>query len=449
VKGIGGIVDFLAGRAGPHNLREIFRRGRKGDNDVSGSSAREVVGELLDVIGSDLIELGQLSIAAMKRTTGEGDPDNGELFGQGKARFNQVDDMLASAVPSDSWDGSGSHAYADQNTRQQLRSETLAEADREVHKVLVKESLQIKLRRGFLDDQSNFLAKTSYVTFPLQFIPRYGEAAKLVIELAALQTALGESSYQLYQLHSEVTENAAELRQTIGRYSGVAERAVPPGGGLYFSYPPKPPGDGSAPQLPPETDNSSGGPPGQSSPAICPPAGPGGDPSDGAEPTCGGPEAGPIDQAPPVLPNLPPTPSPPATPGLGGAPSAASGSVVGGAIGSLLGALGGLIAGATQAAGQGATTPPQPVTANGATTVDGTAKNKTERPTGDDARPDANEPDEKDPDRAAPGDGHSERAPVHVAADADPDQPPAPVTVRLGPDNAPGSPAATRPQHKN
>ncbi len=46
----------------------------------------------------------------------------------------------------------------------------MADADLEVHRVLFREAAQITLRRGFLDDRSNFLADTSYATFPLQFI---------------------------------------------------------------------------------------------------------------------------------------------------------------------------------------------------------------------------------------------------------------------------------------
>ena len=42
------------------------------------------------------------------------------------------------------------------------------------------------------------------MTFPLQFIPRYGEAMKMAVEIAALQAALGESYYQMNQLQSEV-----------------------------------------------------------------------------------------------------------------------------------------------------------------------------------------------------------------------------------------------------
>ena len=122
----------------------------------------------------------------------------------------------------------------------------MADADHEVHKVLYREAAQITLRRGYLDDQYNFLANTSYVTFPLQFIPRYGEAMKMAVEIAALQAALGESYYQMNQLQSEVAQNAADLQQAVGRYSGVADGAELPGAAVNFDPPPPPPGGGAA-----------------------------------------------------------------------------------------------------------------------------------------------------------------------------------------------------------
>lgn len=177
----------------------------------------------------DLLAFGQVVIAGLKNTTGQGDPECGEAFGRAQATFDAVDTVLKSAVPANGWDGAGAHGYADQNTRQQMRSEAMADADREVHKVLCREAAQINLRRGHLEDQTNFLAGARFVTGPLQAMPHYGEAMKLGIEIAALQAALGESCRQLDQLHAEVTQNAADLQQAVGRYASVADGAELPG----------------------------------------------------------------------------------------------------------------------------------------------------------------------------------------------------------------------------
>jgi hypothetical protein len=164
-------------------------------------------------------------IAEMRSALGDGHPDTGALFAAGRSGFDKACETLRGAGPNEAWDGRGSRAYADQNARQQLRTETMAAADREVHRVLDREAAQITACRGHLDDRANFLATAGCAALPLQFMPQYGEAAKLTIVLAALHNALSESADRMHQLHSEVTSNAAQLQQAIGRYSCVADGA--------------------------------------------------------------------------------------------------------------------------------------------------------------------------------------------------------------------------------
>jgi len=187
-------------------------------------------------VGPDLLDHGRTIIAGLKGATGEGDPETGDAFARARSTFDGVNETLKSAVPV-GWDGPGAYAYADQNTRQQLRSEAMADADDAVRTVLDREATQIRMRRDHLDDQYNFLANTSRVTSPLQFVPRYGEAMQLAIKIGALQSALGESSYQVNQLQAEVALNAAELHQAVGRYAGVADGAELPGAELDFAAP--------------------------------------------------------------------------------------------------------------------------------------------------------------------------------------------------------------------
>jgi hypothetical protein len=189
---------------------------------------------------SDLLAFGQVVIAGLKSTTGQGDPERGEAFGRAQTTFHGVTTELRSAGPDHDWGGAGSYAYADLNTRQQLRSEAMADADREVHKVLDREAAQITARRGYFDDQRDLLASTSHATYPLQSIPQYGEAMTLTIELSALQTVLSQSCQQMNQLQSEVAQNATDLLQAVGRYASVADGAELPG--TAASFDPRPVG---------------------------------------------------------------------------------------------------------------------------------------------------------------------------------------------------------------
>jgi len=392
---IGELIEGIAGRAGLKNVREVGERLRESDR------AGEVVETLLDAVGSDLLDYGQLLITGLKSTTGQGAPENGEVFGQAQTAFNGVNDTLKSAVPADGWDGSGSYAYADQNTRQQLRSEAMADADHEVHKVLYREAAQITLRRGYLDDQHNFLANTSYVTFPLQFIPRYGEAMKMAVEIAALQAALGESYYQMNQLQSEVVQNAADLQQAVGRYSGVADGAGLPGAALNFDPPPPPPGGGALPRVSPTerpqqslTPSSSAAPSGVCRPMVTP-----------EETTALAPQ--PTVAAAPPIPQVPP-------------------------LGSLLSPVAGIVTGAVPAAGQLGAAP-------------GQRRVKKARLRGDERTAGRDETDDNDPS----GDAESEHAPVRAERDPTSDRLQVPVAARLDSDNSPGPPPArTSPQDR-
>lgn len=190
----------------------------------------------------ELLDFGQRIIAGMRTTTGDGEPDDGAQFAEGRREFGLAGQTLRSAAADDRWDGAGARAYSDQNTRQQLRTETMADADQAVSSVLARESLQIKLRRDALDDQSDALSRTSHATFPLQTIPRYGEAAKLAIESTALSGALLASAQALHDLHNDVSANAAELAQAVGRYAGIADGADARGGGFDPLAEPEPTG---------------------------------------------------------------------------------------------------------------------------------------------------------------------------------------------------------------
>jgi hypothetical protein len=413
VKVIGELIESIAGRAGLKNVREFGESLTKPGKGPAGDRAGEFTEMLLDVVGSDLLDYGQSVITGMKNTTGQGDPERGDVFGQAQSTFNGVNGTLKSAVPGNGWDGAGSYAYADQNTRQQLRSEAMADADHEVHKVLFREAAQITLRRGYLDHQYNFLANTSYVTFPLQFIPRYGEAMKMAIEIGALQTALGESYHQMNQPQSEVAQNAAELRQAVGRYSGVADGAELPGDAVNFDPPPPAPGGGALPgpiPIPIERSQPSvapGGIAGSSgiSGRIAPALGGDSGPTVRAD-TAKGPGPQPVAAGLPPLPQVPP-------------------------LGSVLSPMGGLVTGAMPAAGQPAATPGRP------------RSKKAARPRDEESTDHEGISDDKDPAKAASGDAESERAPV-----SNPDPLQAPVAVRLDSDNSPGPPAGTPPQDR-
>lgn len=221
--------------------------------------------------GSPILEAGQVMIAGMRLTTGWGDPERGEAFGQGSARFARAGETVASSYPSEEWQGSGSQAYATANRRQAGHTESMATLDRNVESVIERQAIQVAHHRDKLDDQSDILGDLSYMTWSMALIPGVGKAMKAIVELSAVSAALSGCSYELYQLSQEAGENAEQLRELVEEYSALSRKAAPPD-------------LGDAPGLPPASD----GPP---------------RPDQSDQPGPGGP-------TPTQVPGSPPTPSP-------------------------------------------------------------------------------------------------------------------------------------------
>lgn len=358
---------------------------------------------LKDVTGSEILDGGQKVIEGMRLTTGAGEPENGDRFGQGWSRFNDAGETLTSAFPNDSWTGEGADAYIGQNRTQTGRANTVALLDRGVQTVIAREAYQVAYHRDKLDDQSNFLADLSYVTMALGLVPGYGKAMKATVEAAAVQAALSICSLELYELSREANQNAAELHQAVGLYAGAATTAPPTQTPTPSTPPPPPPGGGSPPTGP--ANGGRAAPTPATVPATVPAMVP--------EPT----------------PNLTASSPPPAAAQLPATPATPADGLA--QLGAALAPLGALLAGTAQAAA-----PPPPAAPAAAPAA---APKKSTKKKDDD------EEDDEDEDKASPGrdEGEAERAPVNTEADADPARLHAPMTVTLDADRPPPPPTTT------
>ncbi|MCH9669784.1 MAG: hypothetical protein K0U76_08415 [Actinomycetia bacterium] len=178
--------------------------------------------------GSPILEAGQTLIAGMRLTTGWGDPERGDPFGLGTARFTDAGETVASAYPGQDWQGSGAQAYATANRRQGGRIESMATLDRRAQTVIAREAYQVEYHRDKLDDQSNHLGDLSYVTWAMALLPGAGKAMQVAFELGAVKAAMSICGVELYRLSQEAGENAEELRKLAGEYSALSRLTSPP-----------------------------------------------------------------------------------------------------------------------------------------------------------------------------------------------------------------------------
>jgi EspA/EspE family len=171
----------------------------------------------------EIVDAGQLVIERMRRTTGVGEPENGDRFGQGWSRFNGASEMLMSAFPNDSWEGGAADAYVDQNRAQTGRTSAVALIDKDVHAIIARQARQVRYHRDRLDGQAKFLTDLHYMATALAFVPGVGKATKTSVEAAAVNAALGPCTAEVQELSREAAQNAAELQQAVSRYADVAE----------------------------------------------------------------------------------------------------------------------------------------------------------------------------------------------------------------------------------
>lgn len=299
---------------------------------------------------SPILAAGQHVITGMRLTTGVGDPDNGQRFGEGANRLSTAGRTLDSAYPSDDWDSEASSAYLSQNSEQVIRAQALIHADQVVAAVLSREAEQIATTREFLDSESDWLGDMSLVTMATGLIPYVGRAAQIAAEIAMVTKAVGTSTDQFMMMRDKADENATEVRGALDQYEAVAGDATgngdAPGSDLTGTErSDEPSGEDADPD---KGEEAPGGHP------VAAPYGGGG----GGSGTAGGapassPAAGPTGA--PQLPSSPGLTTPNAAnagqqPGATAAGDAAG--MLGSVMGAMLGPLGGIVGGVVQAAGQ-------------------------------------------------------------------------------------------------
>jgi len=375
---------------------------------------------------SEILDAGQLLIAGMRLTTGWGDPEQGESFGQGSARFTNVGETVGSAYPGEDWQGAGADAYSVANRRQAGSTAAMAVLDRSVQTVIAREAYQVAYSRDKLDDQSNYLGDLSYTTWSIALIPGVGRAMKSAFEMAAVHSALSLCSFELHHLSQEAGENASELRELAGEYATLTRKAAPPD---IDDEPPQPPSDERPTPVPPEQRA-----PGRPTPNGRPGSAP--TPSSGAA-SPGSPAAATPTPAPgpgtevraegSAAPDTAPVMPADTTAGM----TAAFGAV-GGIIGSVVAPLAAVLTGVAGAAGQSLSTL---ASAGAGETPTDEDVERTGDPEADD------EPEDRDDAPGAPGaDGGS--VPAEVVAESGLPPPPADESAPAPP---PAPPAATRP----
>src|SRR5215217_6218503 len=166
-----------------------------------------------------VIEAGLIAITIMNWMCGFGDSEKGDSFGDGGSKFNEINEKLKSASPDGSWTGSGSDAYAAQNTKQQTSATTMVDADFDMNQIISCEANQLSGTRDILDHAGTVLGYASLPAIAAMRIPVIGWEVSMGIQLGAVGGTVPVCQAEMVQMASRALENAESVRKAIDLYN--------------------------------------------------------------------------------------------------------------------------------------------------------------------------------------------------------------------------------------
>lgn len=208
------VVEFIAKRA---NLADIA--------DVAKSVGKSA--SPLHIAPTPVLVGGQKAIQGMLWTTGDGDPESGEAFGNGSRAFDDPKQSLADAHTNSSWEGGPAPAaYERRVGEQENRVATLADADSQVASIVSREAGELVETRRILNGLHNWLAEYGEYTQTLGVIPEVGKAIQMQAEMLAVGMALKDASTKMWEMHDNANANAAAVREALAMYRQVSTAAT-------------------------------------------------------------------------------------------------------------------------------------------------------------------------------------------------------------------------------
>jgi hypothetical protein len=186
--------------------------------------------KFVEAAETPIIEAGLLALMGMSNACGFAEPDKGQGFGLGSDAFQQIDDTLGTTGAPASWTGDAAGAYSGQNSVQQQRAKSLAEADRKIQHVLEREAAQVKDTRDTIDQMTTLLTASiisAVAAYSIEIPPGAGAALSVEIQAAAVAATVPYATEQFGELGFHAITNANEIRQAAQAYGLIGSESAP------------------------------------------------------------------------------------------------------------------------------------------------------------------------------------------------------------------------------
>lgn len=194
-----------------------------------GETARSIehqAGKLI-VAPTVVLQEGQKQIDRMLKSCGEGDPDHANEYTDSASAFDAAERPLSGAYPTDEWTGgTAADQYSERNREQHNRVVTLADLDREIHRLISNEADLIPPIRRSLEIHHNDLADFGNLTQYIGKMGRYGKGAQYAIEVAMVATTLAQAIPEYEGMQDEADAIARSVAKVGDEYKKLADRVT-------------------------------------------------------------------------------------------------------------------------------------------------------------------------------------------------------------------------------
>ena len=250
------LKDTFDSASGEKSIFEHLQAVAKGE-DIP-STALGLAGLGADAISTfqaaatPIIAGGLRSIAAMSWMCGAPgtSPGDGTRFTNGADKFGSMLSPLDEASPTDSWQGVGSDAYAQQNEKQEKRAKAMTNLDNQVASIVSTQAVQVSETKTVLDVSATVLSYMIPVALAANTIPvpPAGQAAQRAVEIGAVLGSVPRCVFSMTALANRASENAQQLEEKANEYTEIADDAKPLG--EKKAKPKKPTGGTDNPNIP-------------------------------------------------------------------------------------------------------------------------------------------------------------------------------------------------------
>lgn len=192
-----------------------------------------------------VLQEGQKQIDRMLKSCGEGDPDHANDYTDSGDAFTSAEVPLTGAVPGDQWSGgTASDKYSERNEQQRNRVVTLADLDRELHRLISAEADLLPPIRKSLEIHHNDLADFGNLTQYMGRMGAYGKGAQYMLEVAMVAATLAEAIPEYENMQDEADAIARSVAKVADGYKDLADGVTISDSANDFD-PPKPPRRGN------------------------------------------------------------------------------------------------------------------------------------------------------------------------------------------------------------